>query len=189
VDRPPADDVLADWIAARERHRRIAVDVWLSALAVAGLLVLMSDRFLAVPALPAVGAAVWLLWAWSGDVLYCVRSGVASHPVVRAELPWSVASGHTLPLGWYEAPVRGAVHRTPRGWVWRPSPLIAAELPVLGWSDDEVTLQTISRMWGPFQPPTAQLRLYLRGGGTVEFVVWHPDRLLPASPVGSSVTS
>ena len=187
--RPPADDVLADWIAARERHRRIAADIWLSALVVASLLVLMGDRFLAAPVLPAAGAAGWLVWAWTGDVLYCLRSGAASHPVVRAEIPWSVAADHPLPVGWYEAPVRGAVHRTSLGWVWRPSPLIAAELPVLEWSDDDVALQTISRMWGPLQPPTAQLRLYLRDGGTVEFVVWHPDRLLPATPVGSTVTS
>jgi hypothetical protein len=189
VDRSPADDELADWIAARERRRRLAADVWLSALVISGLLVLLGDRFLIAPALPAVGAIVWLTWTWSGDLLYSVRSGVSGHPVVRAELPWSVAATHPLPVGWYEVPVRGAVHRMPCGWGWRPSPLVAAELPVLGWSDHDVVLQTISRMWGPLHPPTAQLRLYLRGGATVEFVVWHPDRLLPVTPVGSAVTS
>lgn len=187
--RPPADDELADWIAARERHRRLAAAIWLSTVGAAGLLVLLSDRFLTAPLLPTLGALAWLGWAWSGDVVYLLRSGATGHPVVRAELPWSVATARSLPLGWYEAPVRGTIHRTSRGWVWRPSALVAVEMPVLGWPDDEIALRTISRMWGPFQPPTAQLRLYLRGGETVEFVVWHPDRLLASSDVDSAVTS
>lgn len=189
MDRSPADDELADWIAARERHRRLAADAWLSAVVATGLLALLSERYLAAPVVPVAGAGAWLAWAWASDVLSSMRCGTAGHPVVRAELPWSVASAHPLPPGWYEAPVRGSVHRMPHGWVWRPSPLIAAELPALTWSADDVVLQTISRMWGPLQPPTAQLRLYLHDGGTVEFVVWHPDRLFPPTSIGSTVAS
>jgi hypothetical protein len=162
----------------------------LAAVAVtSGLLVLVSDRYVLAPVLPLLAALGCWVCAWGSEAWYSVRSGVAHHPVVRAELPWSVAVGKSLPAGWYEAPVLGSLHRTAHGWVWRPSPLIAAELPVLAWREEEVVASTLTPLWGPGLPERAQLRLYLRGHGTVEFVVWHPERLLPASLHDSALTS
>jgi hypothetical protein len=187
--RVRSDDEQVGWNAGRKRQRRRAGLTCLVAVVVGGLLVLMSDRFLIAPLLPILTASLWLVATWTCDAVFRVRSALVRYPVARAELSWAVASNHELPPNWSEAPVRGTIHRTPRGWVWRASPLIAAELPVLRWSDTEVAVRTMTPVWGPLQPPIAQLRLYLRGGDTVEFVVWHADDLLEASLVGSALAS
>jgi hypothetical protein len=186
---PRYDDELADWISRRERFRRRACVAGGVGLTLSGVLVLLGDEYLVAPAIPLVVAMVWWVGVWLGDAWYSVRASLTGHPVVRAELAWAVAADRLTPLGWYEAPVSGALHRTPQGWVWRPSSLVAADLPVLGWREEDVAVSTITPLWGPALPPSAQLRLYVRGSGTVEFIVWHPDRLIPSSWVGSALTS
>jgi hypothetical protein len=181
-------DVLVDWIARRERQHRLTGSVWALVGASGCLLALLSDRFLVFPTLSLAGAAVWLVALWSVDRWCQLRCNWTGHPVVRAEAAWSQASRRGLPAGWYEAPVRGVLHRTPARWVWEPSALVAADLPTMTWADSDVAVATITPLWGPLMPASAQLRLYLRGGGTAEFVVWQPERLMPVVPLGSALT-
>jgi hypothetical protein len=169
---------LCDWVAGRDRQLRWLGTGWAVAVVVTGLLALVVDAMLYLPAVPAVAGAVWFAAAWGSSHAWRARSRLAGHPVLRAEAPWSLASRRPMPVGWYEAPIAGGVHRVTDGWVWRPSRLVAADLPVLRWRADDVAASTLVPLWGPGLPPRAQLRLHLRGGATVELIVYDPDRLL-----------
>lgn len=181
--------VVCAWVAAKEQQMRYAVTGWWVVTIGAGLLALLSDRLLFVPLIPLLSAAAWAAAAWSADRCWRVRSRVHGYPVVRAEAPWSLAAHRPMPLGWREAPVAGAVHHTPKGWVWRPSSLVAADLPVLGWAAEDVAASTLTPMWSPGLPPRAQLRLYLRGGTTVEFIVHDPVRIATVMEFGASLNA
>jgi hypothetical protein len=181
--------VLCAWVAARQQQLRYVVTGWWVLAVAAGLLALVSDRMLFLPLVPLSAAAMWMGGAWTTDHWWRVRSRLRGHPVVRAEAPWSLAARRPMPLGWREAPVAGAVHRTPKGWFWRPSTLVAADLPVLGWPAEEVAACTLTPIWSPGLPARAQLRLYLRGGGTVELIVHDPWQLITGLEFGAPLNA
>jgi hypothetical protein len=186
-----SDDVgaLCAWVAARQRQLRFVVYGWCVVTVTVGLLALMSDRVLFLPLAPLSAAGIWMAAAWGGDHVWRVRSRVHGYPVVRAEAPWSLAAHRPMPYGWNEAPVSGTVHRTSKGWVWKPSSLVAADLPVLGWAAEDVAATTLTPLWSPGLPPRAQLRLYLRGGTTVELIVHDPWRLHTVVPFGATLNA
>jgi hypothetical protein len=171
-------DVLAGWVARQERQYRALVVVWGVTAAGSGLLSLMNDDAVFVPVFPLTIAVVWLAVVWGSERYWTVRGRVVGHPLVRADVPWEVATDRPLPLGWTEAPVNGTLHRTSSGWLWCPSRLVGTDLPARFWADEDVAAVTVTPLWSPVLPTAAQVRLYLRGGGSVEILVRGPWRAL-----------
>lgn len=171
-------DVLAGWVARRERQHRGLMAAWAVLSGVCGLLSLLTEQALYAPAVPLLSALAWLVGSWGSDRWWAMRTRWAGHPVVRADAAWTVASDRPLPLGWPESPVNGTLHRMDPGWLWRPSRLVAADLPVRFWAADDVAAVTVTPLWNPLLPPLAQVRLYLRGGGSVELIVHRPERIV-----------
>jgi hypothetical protein len=180
-------DGLAGWVARAARRRRWTAQLWVVVAAGSAVLALLDDDLLFLPLLPVFAAAVWLVASRLADRWWRFCSNHTGYPVVSADAPWTLSTGRRLPPGWPERGVPGALHRTPSGWVWRPSRLFAAELPDLRWPGPDVAVVTAVPIDSPLPPALAQLRFHLRGGGTVELLVRQPARLGPLTGRGGPI--
>ncbi|HEY6793998.1 MAG TPA: hypothetical protein VI248_04870 [Kineosporiaceae bacterium] len=181
-DVDPGFDTLAPWIARRHRGYRLLAGGWLAAAALSGLLVLVRDELVLLPLAPIGCGAAWAAWHWISDRWWAARCHRAGHPVVRADLCWTVAAGRRLPPGWLDAPLPGELHRTPEAWTWRPSHWVTFKVPSRSWPADDVAAVTITPVGDAVAGGRAQLRLYLHGGATADLLVRSPARLLWMPP-------
>jgi hypothetical protein len=171
LDRP------APWIDDRIRLRRNAVRTWLAATTAGGLMALLSDNFLFAPLLPSLAAGLWLAGQWGVARWWQACSRHAGHPIVWADAPWTLVMGRPVPDGWRDKGVPGTLHRTADAWLWKPSALFAENLPPRRWLHQDVAVSTVTPLWSVLSPHNAQLRLYLRSGGTVDLLVLNPSSL------------
>jgi hypothetical protein len=171
LDRP------AVWIDDRVRLRRAASWTWLAATVVGGLMALLSDSLLVAPLLPSLAAGLWLAGQWGVARWWQVCSRCAGHPIVWANVPWTLVMPRPVPDGRQDKGVPGTLHRTADAWVWRPSVLFAENLPPRRWPHQDVAVSTVTALRGVLSPPSALLRLHLRGGGTVDLLVLNPSGL------------
>ncbi|HYO18948.1 MAG TPA: hypothetical protein VES02_09835 [Dermatophilaceae bacterium] len=139
LDRP------AVWIDARVRLRRAAVRTWLAATTAGGLMALLSDNLLLTPLLPSLVAALSLAGQWSVARWWQACSGRAGHPIVWANVPWTLVMGRPVPDGRQDKGVPGTLHRIADAWVWRPSVLFAENIPPRRWPHQVVAVLTVTR--------------------------------------------
>ena len=174
-------DGLTAWIEQRGRARRRGLALVLAATGLAAVLALLDDAWLFAPLVPA-GAVLWPVGERALDRWYAAGSRRAGHPVVRADVAWTRAARRALPPRWADRGVPGTLHRTEEGWTWRPSVLLTQQFAPLRWASSQVVVATLVPVREPGGGPRAQLRLFLREGGTVELLVRQPARLGPLVP-------
>jgi hypothetical protein len=179
-------DGLSRWVHRRERRNHVLVTVWCAVISATGVLVLLSDGAVYAPVLPLLAGLGWIVWTLAVTRVWRVRSARAAHPVVRAQMVWTAASGRALPPGWQEPTVTGDLHRTADGWRWRPSWWAPSALPSRRWADADVRAATLTPVWACPPASQAQLRLYLRDGRTVEILVSDVERFTMVPTVGST---
>jgi hypothetical protein len=170
-------DGLSDWIRRRERIRRAVASLYLVAASACGTLALLGDEWVFLPLLPLAGAVVWLFGVWAADRWWQASGARADEAVVWADVAWVLAARRPLPQGWPEKGMPGTLHRSADAWLWRPSTLFAPQVEDLRWPLEDIAIVTTTPLPSLLPPPRAQLRLYLRIGGSVDLLVRHSSRL------------
>jgi hypothetical protein len=148
---------------------------------------LLSDSLLFAPLLPSLAAGLWLAGQWSVARWWQTCSSHAGHPIVWANVPWTLVMPRPVPEGRQNKGVPGTLHRTPDSWVWKPSVLFAESIPPRRWAHQDVAVLTVTPLRSLLSRPSAQLRLYLRSGGTVVLFVLNPSGLGSLTAIGTDV--